>query len=60
MKPLQMPMFSPETEWIPPTHLPDLKDHKEIAIDLETRDPGLKSSGSGSVNGTRRYKDSKW
>ena len=51
MKPLQMPMFSPETEWIPPTHLPDLKDHKEIAIDLETRDPGLKSSGSGSVNG---------
>ena len=51
MKPLQMPMFSPETEWIPPTHLPDLKDHKEIAIDLETRDPDLKSSGSGSVNG---------
>jgi len=51
MKPLQMPMFGPETEWIPPTHLPDLKDHKEIAIDLETRDPGLKSSGSGSVNG---------
>ena len=33
MRPLQVPVFTPETEWIPPTHLPDLKDHKEIAID---------------------------
>ena len=33
MRPLQMPMFTPETEWIPPTHLPDLKDHKEIAYE---------------------------
>jgi len=48
-KPLQMPMFKPETEWVPPTHLPDLKDHKEIAIDLETRDPNLTTMGSGSV-----------
>ena len=48
-KPLQMPMFKPETEWVPPTHLPDLKDHKEIAIDLETRDPNLTTKGSGSV-----------
>ena len=48
-KPLQMPMFKPETEWVPPTHLPDLKDHKEIAIDLETRDPNLMTMGSGSV-----------
>ena len=44
-----MPMFKPETEWVPPTHLPDLKDHKEIAIDLETRDPNLMTMGSGSV-----------
>ena len=50
-KPLQMPMFKPETEWVPPTHLPDLKDHKEIAIDLETRDPNLMTMGSGSVRG---------
>ena len=48
-KPLQMPMFKPETEWVPPTHLPDLKEHKEIAIDLETRDPNLTTMGSGSV-----------
>jgi hypothetical protein len=35
-KPLQVPMFSPQTEWVPPLNLPDLKEHKEIAIDLET------------------------
>ena len=46
-----MPMFKPETEWVPPTHLPDLKEHKEIAIDLETRDPNLLTMGSGSVRG---------
>ena len=50
-KPLQVPMFKPETEWVPPTHLPDLSDHKEIAIDLETRDPNLLTLGSGSVRG---------
>jgi DNA polymerase I-like protein with 3'-5' exonuclease and polymerase domains len=44
-------MFKPETEWVPPTHLPDLSDRKEIAIDLETRDPNLLTMGSGSVRG---------
>ena len=50
-KPLQMPMFSPQTEWVPPLNLPDLKEYLEIAIDLETRDPNLMSMGSGSVRG---------
>ena len=49
MRPLQAPMFTPETEWVPPTNLPDLNQHKEIAIDLETRDPNLIKMGSGSV-----------
>ena len=49
MRPLQAPMFSPETEWVPPIRLPDLSQHKEIAIDLETRDPNLKTLGSGAV-----------
>lgn len=48
-RPLQVPMnFSPETEWVVP-HMPDLTEHSEIAIDLETRDPNLMSMGSGSV-----------
>ena len=44
-------MFEAQTEWISPESFPDLKDHKYIAIDLETRDPGLKSRGSGALIG---------
>ena len=38
-------MFSAATEWVCPENFPDLKEHKYIAIDLETRDPNLKSRG---------------
>ena len=51
MRTLQVPLFTPETEWVPPINLPDLSQHKEIAIDLETRDPNLIKMGSGSVRG---------
>jgi len=44
-------MIKAQTEWNSPTTFPDLKDHKYIAIDLETRDPGLKSRGSGALIG---------
>jgi DNA polymerase I-like protein with 3'-5' exonuclease and polymerase domains len=46
---LQQPLFTPETEWVPPDRLPDLSGHLEIAIDLETRDPNLLTMGSGAV-----------
>ena len=46
---LQIPMFSPQTEWTPPDELKDLSQAKQIAIDLETRDPNLTTRGSGSV-----------
>jgi DNA polymerase I-like protein with 3'-5' exonuclease and polymerase domains len=46
---IQKPMFSPQTEWIPPESFPDLSKYDEIAIDLETKDPELKTMGSGSV-----------
>ena len=42
-------MFSPQTEWTPPDELKDLSQAKQIAIDLETRDPNLTTRGSGSV-----------
>ena len=45
------PVFKPQTEWLPPESFPDLSKHDEIAIDLETKDPDLKSMGSGSVIG---------
>ena len=51
MRTLQQPLFTPETEWVPPDRLPDLSSHAEIAIDLETRDPNLTTIGSGSVRG---------
>ena len=44
-------IFKPQTEWLPPESFPDLSKHDEIAIDLETKDPDLKSTGSGSVIG---------
>ena len=44
-------MILPETEWLMPQEYPDHRSYPEIAIDLETRDPELKSKGSGSVIG---------
>ena len=48
---IQKPIFSPQVEWLPPTEFPDLSKYSEIAIDLETKDPDLKTMGSGSVTG---------
>tara|TARA_R100001443_G_scaffold4068_2_gene12219 strand:+ start:8654 stop:10516 length:1863 start_codon:yes stop_codon:yes gene_type:complete len=36
-----------QSEWIPPHELPNIFDAKVIAFDLETYDPGLKSTGPG-------------
>ena len=44
-------MIVPQTEWIIPKEYPDLRSADEIAIDLETRDPDLKSTGSGAISG---------
>ena len=44
-------MIIPTTEWLTPTEFPDLRKYDEIAIDLETRDPDLKSKGSGAIIG---------
>jgi DNA polymerase I-like protein with 3'-5' exonuclease and polymerase domains len=47
----QIPLFTPETEWVMPDSLKELKGYKEIAIDLETNDPNLLSLGSANVAG---------
>lgn len=44
---LQIPMFTKNPEWVPPSELPDLTEASEIAVDLETRDPNLKAKGPG-------------
>jgi DNA polymerase-1 len=48
---MQIPLFKPQTEWLPPESFPDLSKYGEIAIDLETKDPDLMKMGSGSVVG---------
>ena len=48
---MKVPIFEAQTEWIEPEEYPDLRSYDEIAIDLETRDPELKTRGSGSVIG---------
>jgi DNA polymerase I-like protein with 3'-5' exonuclease and polymerase domains len=44
-------MFNAATEWTCPETFPDLSKYDYVAIDLETRDPNLKSRGSGAVIG---------
>jgi len=48
---MKVPLFEAQTEWIEPESYPDLRSYEEIAIDLETRDPDLKSKGSGAIIG---------
>ena len=42
-------MFEAQKEWICPDNFPNLKGYSHVAIDLETKDPGLKSMGSGAI-----------
>lgn len=42
---MQQPLFAPEAKWRPPAILPTFS--KQVAIDLETCDPNLKSQGPG-------------
>ena len=47
----QIGMFKPKSEWVPPHELPDIFDAKTIAIDVETKDPNLKTKGPGWPTG---------
>ncbi len=44
-------MFEAQKEWICPENFPNLKGYSHVAIDLETKDPSLKSMGSGAIRG---------
>lgn len=45
--PQQQPLFTPPTSWTMPTEFPDLSAARTLAIDLETKDPNLRTLGSG-------------
>ena len=42
-------MFETQIEWNAPDGFPNLSKFKYIAMDLETKDPSLKSKGSGAI-----------
>ena len=50
---MQLPIWSPETDWSPPkvSELPDWSKAKRIAIDTETRDDHLRELGIGVRRG---------
>ena len=48
---MQFPLFTPPIEWVMPDEYPDISSAREVAIDLETCDPNLKSKGSGWARG---------
>ena len=48
---LQLAFDTPKSEWLPPTELPNIFDAKQIAIDVETRDPNIKTLGAGWATG---------
>jgi len=48
---LQLTIFTPKSEWVPPLELPDITSASRIAIDVETRDPNLKTNGPGWPTG---------
>lgn len=45
---LNLVLFEPESDWTAPTSFPDLRGSKSIGVDLETRDPKLKTHGPGT------------
>ena len=47
----QKTIFKAQTEWFPPDEFPDLSKYDEISIDLETKDPDLKTKGTSSMRG---------
>ena len=44
---MQLPLFTPQSNWRAPDILPDWESADAIVIDLETNDPNLKLKGSG-------------
>ena len=48
---MQSPMFAPESNWSIPDIFPKFADDERIAVDLETYDPHLLTSGPGWATG---------
>lgn len=51
MTQLPFDFLLPQTNWAPPSSLPQFAPHEEIAIDTENHDPGLTSKGPAHLRG---------
>lgn len=49
MTEIQLPLFTPNSNWRPPEDLPDLSEAGIISLDVETCDPNLKKLGPGAI-----------
>ena len=47
----QTPMFTPHSDWSIPDVFPQFSEYERIAVDLETYDPHLMTSGPGWATG---------
>ncbi len=47
----QLPLITPESNWVPPSEYPNLSGEKILAWDLETKDPSLTDKGPGWSRG---------
>jgi DNA polymerase I-like protein with 3'-5' exonuclease and polymerase domains len=55
-QPGQLGLFKPDTDWVAPTELPDLRGRPLVAIDSETKDDGLANDlGPGWALGPMGY-----
>ena len=45
----QLPLFEPDSNWRPPSELPNFHGSKFLGFDVETRDPELRSHGPGFI-----------
>lgn len=44
---MQLPLFTPPSDWVMPQEYPNLSGEREIAFDVETKDPRLEQLGPG-------------
>lgn len=44
---MQLPLFTPPSDWVMPQEFPNLSSAREVAFDVETKDPRLESMGPG-------------
>jgi DNA polymerase I-like protein with 3'-5' exonuclease and polymerase domains len=49
LNPNQLPLFTPDSEWVAPEVWPDLSQAKYIGLDCETHDPLLHEQGPGFI-----------